>query len=546
MALSITYKSWDDSADIAWAWNKVYLSLQSNDYAYDKYYAVIELHRSNSSFTPQELIIKRSRSVDDQGNVEFEIQDHLNAFCEPEPPRFTSNLIYQTVTEHYFTLIIYEIINDADPVLQQQVNFLSIPSGFERPGFSYASQASFINTGKFLTSQPDPKFTTHDVPEFLSYFLTVDGTVRLKVRIHYTDGSNTDYQAYSASFIKGIVTVRSGYSNLQIADNKEAGKTVLGWSIWLADGSDVVISEFFKYHLIEQLTLEKMSFLYQNSLGGYDTLIANGDFNKLVNSSKGFALSKEGVFRKGISTDIQSFLGGNANTGWLELDEPEALHDFVHSQEILILSKGEFTPVEVDNLEFIYYEKNNELIGLTFAFREAFVRESFGRFVARESLAELGGPGGSLELLEDLDLENVNSDVDPSGDWHIKLDAGAWEVGFSYYHIYMDWYGNVGSDYQLALEANFDMAETIVAGSLYKLTVNISNYLSGSFRIFDAVNGPAFYPAALNIGEAGIISVTFTATQNFLNPFIIAASQSLHSTGPFVGRIESISLIKLD
>ena len=539
MAGAITYNSTDDSGGIAWVNNPVYFTFQSSDFGnYNTYKIRIKLFKAASNFAPQELVISRLRGVDENGKTNFEIQDQLKTVCKAEKPQFAAINMELCATHIFYTVQVYEV-KDGVENLNTTLNFKAIPAGLERAAFDLVLQDHFINTArKFFTPAPDPKFTSHDVPEYLYYFLDVEGnaTIQVNVRLIYHDNTTLNYSAHDLTTTRGMIRIPVGYEALNIKAN--ATKPITGWSVYLTDSDNAVISETFNYRLKNHY-FTKMAFLFKNSLGGFDTLVCAGDFAKSVSSAKSYAFRKEGGFEISRAAAIETRLKGEANTSWLAEGERDYLQDFIHSDEVYVISKNEFTPIEIENSEFVYHEKDNDLIGLSFSYQEGYKRKSFGRIINRINIDDPGSPGSNpIELLQDLDLDVV-SEFEGIGNWRL-IDTNdkvvLWPSGIS-----VDFTNEAGSAFTEILRAEFNMAETIQADTFYKFQAYLSEYESGALMLFGNLSGVA-------ITGPGIVTRTFNTGPGNTQPdpfFLSASKRDTPDHGGFKGRIESISLTRL-
>lgn len=130
--------------------------------------------------------------------------------------------------------------------------------------------ASQFLAGNFLTWQPTQKAVTYYSPEWLTYYATDDCSVRL--RAYWEDGTNTSITLSTQS--RGTcVTYNLQYA---VIYGKFTPKRPMYYDVWVENASGARLSYVQRYLASEKQGEDENWYLFENSLGGIDSLRAYG------------------------------------------------------------------------------------------------------------------------------------------------------------------------------------------------------------------------------------------------------------------------------
>lgn len=127
----------------------------------------------------------------------------------------------------------------------------------------------------FLTNQPTEKDTTTESPEWLTYMDTNE-TLSIVARLYYTNGGHTDIDITQDNI--GITTVNVSWARItQIASQSYSfsAMSLKGYYDILMMQDDNVIAT--QRYIIRPVTGLEHYYIFENALGGFDTLIAKGE-----------------------------------------------------------------------------------------------------------------------------------------------------------------------------------------------------------------------------------------------------------------------------
>src|SRR5699024_1526775 len=140
----------------------------------------------------------------------------------------------------------------------------------------------------FLTWQPNNKRVTPDQQEYLYYLTTNQAytTLYMHGQATFSDGTTADIPSKSIiGATDKLCIIPVGYGQLGLAD-LDATKTVKKYSICVNKSADPTAlenrSEDRTYVLDHQYYKHTRYFLYQNSLGGFETLRCTGKFTDKI------------------------------------------------------------------------------------------------------------------------------------------------------------------------------------------------------------------------------------------------------------------------
>lgn len=135
---------------------------------------------------------------------------------------------------------------------------------------------------KFLTWQPDFKLVSPDQQEYL-YYLNVEQnmpTVYRQVKAYYTDGTSTSFPAISlANATDKLLIVPAGLQQIGL---QTLPKKVSSYQVWLSsDSAGYSNKSEVRTYLVDHNYYKSVRyFLYQNSLGGFNTLRTTGEIEE--------------------------------------------------------------------------------------------------------------------------------------------------------------------------------------------------------------------------------------------------------------------------
>lgn len=249
------------------------------------YYCEVFVQDNFQSGTFQSLSIQEASEepplTDDDLSIGayFDIQTRLDDLLRVEPPPFVARQVQvcaDMARQYYYTTSRY----NADELLDTDIHTSGwvIKSGIaERDYDAYAEQffTSHIGAGRrFLTWQPDNKFVRADQPEWL-YFLTNFSPLptQLLVRVDclYSDNTRETYTALTIADIS-YMTVYAIPVGMEALGLFERPLSVLRYEVWLSTEIEKRVSEIRHYQVWSEYFENVRYLLYQNGLGGYDTL----------------------------------------------------------------------------------------------------------------------------------------------------------------------------------------------------------------------------------------------------------------------------------
>lgn len=236
----------------------------------------------------------------------------------------------------------------------------------------------------FLTNQPKEKIIGKDQIEKL-YYLSwryTSGDLRLYVKINYNDGSVHEFlkQTFVLSEMHNVYEVIVSYAQLQI-EAIAPTKIIESYEVYLrsrlADDSIPITSETRKYVVDPQTYSEERYFIFQNSLGGFDTLRTTESFQKETNYTRHFSeilnipafTVKNPSIKQFSAFEEQTF---KTSSGFLSRDSIEWLRDFLLSNKRYEIINGALFPIIITSENVIIREKDSHLYALEFEYKRAY------------------------------------------------------------------------------------------------------------------------------------------------------------------------------
>lgn len=186
---------------------------------------------------------------------------------------------------------------------------------------------SFL-TDNFLTWQPNTKPVTYYSPEWLTYYATRSCAVRL--RAYWEDGTNTTVTLVSAS-AGNCYTLNLQYA---VVYGKFTPKRPMYYDVWAESGS-TRLSYVQRYIASERQGEDENWYLFENSLGGIDSLRAYGAVKDAPEYE--YNMADTGYVSEEYRVDAERLY--TRNTGYLTPAESAWLQDMFSS-----LRKYVYTP----------------------------------------------------------------------------------------------------------------------------------------------------------------------------------------------------------
>lgn len=292
------------------------------------------------------------------GSTDFDMQEVLNAFLSASVPGFAEAQPLQ-VRESFkrFYLQHSEVYgNPPVPAPFTQVDtFYVLYGGLSDQEFAKKTFfKSYLDTQKpFLSWQPRTKEVVQRQHEYLHYVVVNPLLTELNLfaRIKYASGTELSVQLRNVTNVQPYEVYRfpAGYQQLGL-QNFNPGQTVTSYTLYLKFGEEVV-SEERTYKVIEEQGHYKI-FLYLNSLGGWDTLLAKGRGKSKIRTREE-AIDRELPTEFTYSTrakEVTSKTGertADVVIGNLISGEKKHLVDLSISEKVYEQTKSGYLPVDV-------------------------------------------------------------------------------------------------------------------------------------------------------------------------------------------------------
>lgn len=221
---------------------------------------------------------------------------------------------------------------------------------------------------RLLTWYPAEKQVSTSQPEFISWLNSEGEAVfcGLMVTIEFTDGStstivpipaDTNHRAETDE----VICFPCGYSQLDLA-TVDVAKTVCAWSVQVIGvlagdtGTAIMPSVIRTYNLDFQPVLQERFLVFQNALGGWDTLRCKGlqSGEQQITSvpvsralARGYT-AQSGMRGKEILNSVQQF---TLSSGWLPLEEFTITQYIFHSEAVFLVLEDRYQRITVTNEE---------------------------------------------------------------------------------------------------------------------------------------------------------------------------------------------------
>lgn len=334
-------------------------------------------------------ILSTTRATPDvNGRVTVDLMATLDSLVGHEPPAFPAPI--------YVTNLATNMVRRYSLSIQEWSNG-SITDARNYPfrlianaGLGHSQTISYFtythNDKKFLTHQPRIKKVTALQPEWLYYMIPLGVSLtNIKAKIEPITTSGVSAVIYSdpvSATIWDVAVFPVGYHQLRLNDD-----TITGWrvSIQAVGGASdgLVISEVMEYQLDCECNPLDRYLVFENSLGGYDTIRMRGkaSTDMFVISGQGMKASSPLSWRN----SRNDFTFGSKHryesehaTGYLSKEEAAWAHDLLRSDDVYRIGDiypnfnvgGELTPIVRDSASWQVLDDEN-LYRLSYKYREA-------------------------------------------------------------------------------------------------------------------------------------------------------------------------------
>lgn len=348
-----------------------------------------------------DLIQQLSGIPDTNGNVEFDISPALQNIVLTPFPNIGTTILSTLPNSNYITEVDgalrrfhlryceqYGITPSSkvflgwpgDDEVTQDLYAFCLNSGInnlDRPSFNSSFETNYLSaTGrKFFTRRNLANvLATKETKLIFDGLSRTDTVFKATIQMYYTDGTNSTVtlgKYTKSSSVNRIMRFHLGYNDLQIDSIKTVGKTVSYYNAFIYDnaGSNQLF-ERITVTLVPNKKFEKY-FLFENSLGGIDTLYTYGVFDFKLNFQNQLTQNYsddpangiyDGEFSETSNRTQETF---ELNTGFVGKDYLDYLKDFMYSKKKYMVDGSKLVKVNIPSQSIKMYNDRDQAFGLS-------------------------------------------------------------------------------------------------------------------------------------------------------------------------------------
>jgi len=252
----------------------------------------------------------------------------------------------------------------------------------------------------FLTWHPRPKKVYPDQPERLYFMNLLTNNIELHVIIEKTDGNKISDDKFLQATPDQYKVYEINTSPENLASYVTGGSALLAaeeirsFIVYIKQNGGIK-SEAFQYVLNYKPAKIRRAFVFQNSLGGFDTFIATGRIQKAAALNRQIYRTYLQPYFKTEDFEVRNIRPNkqekfSASTGWLNLKHndgrsmSEYIADFFHSEKVYQIVKGKLLPVVITSQTPVLNKDDNYTFAINFnyepAYSDEYIEASFGDF----------------------------------------------------------------------------------------------------------------------------------------------------------------------
>ena len=255
-----------------------------------------------------EILLSETYYPGDGNLVEVDFRDVVEsclAFSFPDQDIFTQPTLARTFTVLFGAA--------------QTVTFTAVRSG---KAHLNESASSFLK-GNFLTWQPTTKYVTYYSPEWLTYFAVESCSIVLKA---YFSGGETQLISLTSLSAGSCVTVNLQYA---VVCGKLSNRRPMYYDVWAQGSSGARLTYIQRYMASAPQSPDESWYLFENSLGGLDSLRAYGSLDFAPEFKHQIAQTSDGLQEYRIDTSRVY----TRYTGYLNPAEAKWLQDLFSARQ---------------------------------------------------------------------------------------------------------------------------------------------------------------------------------------------------------------------
>lgn len=310
----------------------------------------------------------------------FEMQDLLDSELNLTPPLFDQRYIsvVEGMTRQYFTE--RDVLNGPNVILTEQSPMIwAIKAGIREADYEFFASRLFTDpaarAGKFLTWQPDNKAVLPDQPEYLFFLVNTQPApmaLRLRVEYTYTDGTKEDATRLTLNEVTPM-TVYCVPVGPVVVDVVGRSKPVRSYTVWVSDGANARLSETRTYRVDSRYVAQCRYLLFDNSLGGFDTLVLRGKGAETLTTGRDVAerptdIDGQAAWAERIVTDARNDRELSVYSGYLSQAERTWLTELGLARQIFLVSDRAHVPLVNRSEKYVPEQDDEGLIGRQFLF----------------------------------------------------------------------------------------------------------------------------------------------------------------------------------
>lgn len=360
----------------------LYIQCDVNFQSYNSYYINVEVvyekvHRSNTFYNLYTFNDISPRPTD--GVVEINLSSVLQTVSPVDNSDFTTFSRINEAGNTRYRVYVEEYVNGVVK------DYLTVPNAFSfRAGYDFIlgqHMQKWIEQGIFLTHQFRQKRTSQNLPEFLSYCIPPDVThITMQVEVTLADGTTGASTPISGLAVNeyDVHTFKVGYKGLSLIASDNPTNPIISWTVQLKDQNLVFCSEKFTYNRICEIFENNQPFFFENTLGGWDSILITGVVEKSVNVSKQVAEKVPPVFYDAIQDQpIEIYNVTNqkeykAFAGYKTLDEMFIVTGLLKAKYAYLVLTDNIVPVQITSTKEVLKKTKDFIGGFEFTFKEAF------------------------------------------------------------------------------------------------------------------------------------------------------------------------------